>query len=84
MDRLDGYVARPCLVCGRVYQTLREAPAPFCSVVCADAAQRPATPLALPPRLLRAVRCSSCQEPMQVAPRLRPPFRCPQYAGWRR
>jgi hypothetical protein len=84
MEPPEGYVALPCLACGRVYQTLQQAPVPFCSVACADAAHRPATPPPQPPQLLRAVRCSYCQEPMRVAPRLRPPFRCPRCAGWRR
>src|SRR6185295_10823184 len=44
MDPPEGYVALPCLVCGRVYQTLRAAPAPFCSVACADAAHRAGDP----------------------------------------
>jgi endogenous inhibitor of DNA gyrase (YacG/DUF329 family) len=84
MDPPEGYVALPCLVCGRTYQTLRDALAPFCSIACADAADRPAAPLPERPRLLRAVRCSYCQAPMQVAPRVRPPFQCARCAGWRR
>src|SRR3954468_4925468 len=60
MEPPQGYVALPCLVCGRVYQTLRQAPAPFCSLVCADAAHRPALPPPQPPQLLRAARCSYC------------------------
>jgi hypothetical protein len=40
MEPPEGYVALPCLACGRIYQTLRAAPAPFCSVACADAAHR--------------------------------------------
>jgi hypothetical protein len=48
MNPPDGYVALACLVCGRIYQTRRATPAPFCSVACADATHRPATPV---PRL---------------------------------
>jgi hypothetical protein len=60
------------------------APVPFCSVACADTVHLPATPSPEPPHLFRAVRCSYCGEAMRVALRLRPPFRCPRCAGWRR
>jgi hypothetical protein len=85
MDPPEGYVAVTCPACGRGYQTLQAAPVLFCSVACADAAHRPATPPpAAVPQLLRAVRCSYCREPMQVAPRLQPPYRCPRCAGCQR
>jgi hypothetical protein len=84
MDPPEGYAAVLCPVCGQSYQTLRQAPVSYCSVACADTVRRPATPPVEPPHLVRAVRCSYCGEPMRVAPRLRPPFRCPRCAGWRR
>jgi hypothetical protein len=77
MDLPDGYVALTCPVCGRGYQTLEAAPVPCCSVACADTMRLPATPSPAPPQLFRAVRCSYCQEPMRVAPRLRPPLWSP-------
>jgi endogenous inhibitor of DNA gyrase (YacG/DUF329 family) len=83
METPEGYVVVPCPVCGRSYQTLREAPVPFCSVACADTMRRPATQPTEPAHLFRAVRCSYCREPVRVAPRLRPPFRCSRCAGWR-
>ena len=60
MDPPEGYVVVPCPVCGRNYQTLRQAPVVFCSVACADTVRRPATPPVEPPHLSRAVRCSYC------------------------
>src|SRR4051794_17025698 len=84
MDPPKGYIMVTCPRCGHGYQTLEAAPVAFCSVACADTAHRPATPPPKPSHLFRAVRCSYCWEPMRVAPRLRPPFRCPRCAGWRR
>jgi hypothetical protein len=84
MDPPEGYVAVTCPACGRGYQTLEAAPVVFCSVACADSVRLPATPPPEPPPLFRVVRCSYCQEPMRVSPRLRPPFRCPRCAGWQR
>jgi hypothetical protein len=84
MEPPEGYVEITCPTCGRGYQTLQAAPAAFCSVACADMVRRLATPPVDPPHLLRAVRCSYCQEPMRVAPRVRPPFQCSRCAGWRR
>src|SRR5690242_12078006 len=84
LDPPEGYIIVPCPVCGRGSQTLQPAPVIFCSVACADPVHRPATPPPEPLHLFRAVRCSYCREPMHVAPRLRPPFRCPRCAGWRR
>ena len=60
MDPPDGYVTLTCPVCGHGYQTLQAAAVPFCSVACADAVQRAATPPPEPPHLFRAVRCSYC------------------------
>jgi hypothetical protein len=84
MDPPEGYVVVTCPACGRDYQTLQQATVAFCSVRCADTARQPTTPPPAPSHLARAVRCSYCREPMQVAPRLRPPYRCPRCAGWRR
>jgi hypothetical protein len=83
MDPPEGYAAVTCPAFGRGYQTLQAAPVAFCSVACADTERRPSTPPAEPSHLFRAGRCSYCQEPMRVAPRLHPPFRCPRCAGWR-
>jgi endogenous inhibitor of DNA gyrase (YacG/DUF329 family) len=78
----EGYVQVTCPVCQCGYQTLRQAPAPFCSVRCADAACQPLSPPPDSPRLLQVVQCTYCGEPMEVAPRLRPPYRCMRCAGW--
>jgi endogenous inhibitor of DNA gyrase (YacG/DUF329 family) len=64
-------VTHRCPICGRGYQTLEAAPVPFCSVACSDVARLVSAlspEVAHRPRLLRAVRCSYCQAPMQVAP----------------
>jgi hypothetical protein len=84
MDPPEGYAVITGPVCGRSYETLAAAPVAFCSVACADTERRPSAPPAEPSHLFRAVRCSYCREPMRVAPRLRPPYRCPRCAGWRR
>jgi hypothetical protein len=84
MDPPDGYVTVTCPTCERRYQTLRAAPAAFCSIACADVTRLVAAMAPSQGHLSRAVRCSYCREPMRVALRLRPPYRCPRCAGWRR
>src|SRR5690348_16310484 len=51
MDPPEGYIVVACPVCGHGYPTLQAAPAPFCSVACADAAHRLATPPPEPPHI---------------------------------
>ena len=84
MDLPAGYVTVTCAACGRGYLTRATAPVPFCSVACADVTRLVAALAPAQGYLFQAVRCSYCREPMRVAPRLRPPFRCARCAGWRR
>jgi hypothetical protein len=50
MDRPPGYVTVPCPHCRTPFTTPENTPAFYCSLACAEAAQRPRPPL------LRAVR----------------------------